>query len=71
MKTIIVSFIRLLAGIGIGWHFGYTRAIGLADVELRGELGAYESGDAKAAAFAAEAVRCIDSDLKGAVGLGL
>src|SRR5208283_5696098 len=61
MKIIIVSFISLLVGIGVGWHFGYTRATAQADVEVRGELEAYESGDAKAAAFAAEAVRCIDS----------
>jgi hypothetical protein len=61
MKTIAISLVSLLVGIGVGWHFGYTRAITQAGTEIHGELDAYESGDAKAAAFAAEAIRCIDS----------
>ncbi len=61
MKIIAISLVSLLVGVGVGWYFGYTRATAQADTEIRGELDAYESGDAKAAAFAAEAVRCIDS----------
>ena len=61
MKIIIISLVSLLVGIGIGWYCGYTRPTAQAAREVRGELDAYESGDAKAAVFAAEAVACIDS----------
>jgi len=61
MKIITVSFVSLLIGVGIGWHFGYTRSNAQAAKEVGSVLEAQESGDAVGATFAAEAVRCIDA----------
>ena len=60
MKIITVSLVSLLIGVGIGWHFGYTRSNAQAAKEVGSVLEAQESCEAVAATFAAEAVRCID-----------
>lgn len=61
MKIIIASLVSLLVGVGIGWHLGYMRSNAQAVKEVGSVLEAQESGDAVAATFAVEAVRCIDS----------
>ena len=60
MKIMIISFISLLVGVGIGWHFGYTRSNAWAAKDVGSVLEAQESGAALAAGFSAEAVWCID-----------
>lgn len=61
MKVIIISLVTLLVGVGIGWHFGYTHSNLQAAKEVGSVLEAQEDGDAVAASFAVEAVRCIDA----------
>jgi hypothetical protein len=61
MKTIIISFIALLIGVGIGWYVGYTMPNAQTEKEVGSILEAQESGDAMAAVFAADTVRFIDS----------
>ena len=61
MKIIIISSLCLLGGVGVGWHFGYTRSNARVAKEVGSVLEAQQSGDAVAATIAVEAVKCIDA----------
>ena len=61
MKTIIVSLIALLVGVGIGWYVGYTASNVRTDKEVGSVLETQEAADALAATIAADTVRFIDS----------
>lgn len=60
MKIIIISFVCLLVGFGVGLHFGCTHSHAKLKKQLGSVSDAQESGSALAAGFAAEAVRYID-----------
>ena len=61
MKTIIISLVALLVGVGIGWYVGYTIPNAQTEKEVGSVLEAQESGDAVTATFAADSIRYIDS----------
>ncbi len=52
MKFIIIALFSLLVGVGIGWHFGYTRPNAKADREAMKEFTAMDADDTKAAVVA-------------------
>ena len=61
MKTIIASLISLMAGVAIGWYFGYTRPNAKADRYVYGHLHIVESQAALAAMSSMHAIQCIES----------
>ena len=61
MKTIIISIVALLVGVGIGWYVGYMASNVRTDKEVGSVLDAQESGAAVTATYAADTVRFIDS----------
>ena len=61
MKTIIISLVALLVGVGIGWYVGYMASNVRTDKEVGSVLDAQESGAAVTATYAADTVRFIDS----------
>jgi hypothetical protein len=61
MKIIAIGFVSLLAGVGIGWHFGYARSNAEFAKDVGSVLEAQEMDDAAAATIAVTAVQSIDS----------
>ena len=61
MKTIIISLVALLVGVGIGWYVRYMASNVRTDKEVGSVLDAQESGAAVTATYAADTVRFIDS----------
>jgi len=61
MKTIIISLVALLVGVGIGWYVGCTASNAETEKEVGSVSEAQESAAAMAAALAADTVRFIDS----------
>jgi hypothetical protein len=61
MKTIIISLVALLVGVGIGWYVGCTASDAQTEKEVGSVLEAEENDAAMAAALAADTVRFIDA----------
>jgi hypothetical protein len=61
MKTILISLVALLVGVGIGWYVGYTMSNAQTEKDVGSLLEAQESGAAVTATYAADTVRFIDA----------
>ena len=61
MKTVIASLVSLIAGVAIGWYFGYTRPTAKADRYVYGHLHIVESQAALAAMSSMHAIQCIET----------
>src|ERR1035437_8786840 len=61
MKTIIAALVCLIAGVAIGWYFGYTSPNAKAYRYVYGHLHIVESQAALAAMSSMHAIQCIEA----------
>ena len=61
MKTAIVSLVSFIAGVSIGWYFGYMRPNAKAARYVYGHLQIVESQAAQAAMSSMNAIQCFQA----------